>query len=359
MRIEKLKLFAYKLPLRKKLLLNGNEISTREGFIIEVRTDTNLRAVSEIAPLPYFSHESFTDVIAEIKLLKSKITNTELPSEILEQFVDCSPSVRFGIESAVMSLFAQEKKISFVKYFNPHAKDTVVVNALLIGSHEEIIKKASVLYKNGYRAFKMKIGRSKIIEEISTIHAVREIVGDSSLIRLDANRAFDINSATEFYEQIKELHIDYIEEPFQTFKSVQSYLESPNNKMPIALDESLTEIQPDILNNLIALKAIVVKPTLLGFTNAMMFAKKAMALGIQPVISSSFESSIGTNLLASMAAIIDANIPIGLDTLSWFQDDLISSPLEITNGKINIVKHTEMHSKIDYAKLTEVSLDNQ
>ena len=53
----------------------------------------------------------------------------------------------------------------------------------------------------------MKIGRTDIDDEISTIHKVRQIVGDESLIRLDANCAFDYETAISFYEQINNLNI--------------------------------------------------------------------------------------------------------------------------------------------------------
>ena len=62
MKLESIKLYSYKLPLLKKLYLHGNEISEREGFILELISDTDLTAFSEIAPLPYFSQESLTDV---------------------------------------------------------------------------------------------------------------------------------------------------------------------------------------------------------------------------------------------------------------------------------------------------------
>jgi O-succinylbenzoate synthase len=258
-----------------------------------------------------------------------------------------------------LQLTAQSKDLTLVDLLNPNAKQIVSVNALLTGKQTEIVERAAQCYEDGYRAFKIKIGRGNLHDEISTIHKVRKIVGDESLIRLDANRAFDIATALDFYEQLKSVNIDYIEEPFKSFELVEQYFNDHHNKMPIALDESLAEIQPEMLNNLFALKAIVLKPTLLGYTNSMMFAKKAFALGIQPVISSSFETSIGTFILASMGAIIDSKIPIGVGTLSWFEDDLVYSPLSIKNGKIDLSKPVDINSQIDFSKLTEVALDNK
>lgn len=357
--IDLLKMYSYKLPLKKEVVLHGHKISCREGFIIEIISDTGIKAISEIAPLPYFSQESSADVLKEITSFKNKFVRKAIPPDIIHQLSIYTPSVRFGIESAFLQLTAQSKDLTLVDLLNPNAKQIVSVNALLSGNQAEITERATQRYNVGYRAFKIKVGRGNLHDEILVIRKVREIVGEKSLIRLDANRAFDINTAIDFYEQLKSVNIDYIEEPFKSFDLVQQYFDDHHNKMPVALDESLAEIQPEMLHNLFALKAIVLKPMLLGYTNSMMFAKKAFALGIHPVISSSFETSIGTYILASMGAIIDSKIPIGLDTLSWFQDDLIQKPITITNGKIDLSKPVDINSQVDFSKLAEVVLDNK
>ena len=51
------------------------------------------------------------------------------------------------------------------------------------------------------------------------------------------------------------------------------------------------------------------------------------------VISSSFESGLGLNWLAFMAAnLLKQQIPAGLDTAKWFKQDLIDPPFTLTNG---------------------------
>lgn len=357
--LKSIKLYAYKLPLKKQLLLHGNMISDREGFILEIISDTNIKVYSEIAPLPFFSKESLADVITEVSSFKNKFAHNAIPSDILHQLSIYAPSVRFGIESSFLQLTAQSKELTLVDLLNPNAGQIVSLNALLTGNQTEIVERAALCYKDGYRAFKIKVGRSNLKDEIAVIFKVREVVENDSLIRLDANRAFDIETTIDFYEQIKDTNIDYIEEPFSSFGLVQKYFDDYHNKMPIALDESLSEIQPEMLNQLFALKAIVLKPTLLGYTNTMMFAKKAFALGIQPVISSAFETSVGSYVLASMGAIIDSAIPIGLDTLSWFQEDIVTERLTVTDGKIDLTKNINLNSQIDFTKLTEVVLDNK
>lgn len=60
-----------------------------------------------------------------------------------------------------------------------------------------------------------------------------------------------------------------------------------------------------------------------------------------------------------MGAIIDATIPVGLDTLAWFQYDVVSIQIKIINGRIDLNNQTDIDTAIDYTKLIEVNLDNK
>ncbi len=57
--------------------------------------------------------------------------------------------------------------------------------------------------------------------------------------------------------------------------------------------------------------------------------------------SSSFWQPIG---FASMAAIIDPAIPVGLDTLGWFKKDIVEKPIKIKNGQIDLNEYNQLLS---------------
>ncbi|KAA3631385.1 MAG: hypothetical protein DWP97_13280, partial [Calditrichaeota bacterium] len=145
-------------------------------------------------------------------------------------------------------------------------------------------------------------------------------------------------------------------EPFQSKEELQRYVNTGEGDIPIALDETLREIEPDELNKYKVCAAVVLKPALLGYANAIQFAKTALSYNMKPVISSSFESSIGTYILASIAAVIDDSIPVGLETISWFASDIIDDPLFIENSTISLDMYTSIFDKIDFSKLEEIHL---
>jgi O-succinylbenzoate synthase len=194
-----------------------------------------------------------------------------------------------------------------------------------------------------------------IDEDIDRIAGVRKIVGPEALLRLDANRSWSVRDALNFMARAAEFNIEYIEEPVQDFNHLKMLLKDGSPSLPVALDESLMQITPRILPRLPALKAIVIKPTLLGLDRALRFSRKAQDIGITPVISSSFESSLGLFTLASMAAGINGGqVPAGLDTLDWLAEDVLEPPLQIQAGKIYLADDSSLTANIKMDLLEKI-----
>ena len=356
MNINNVQLYKYSLPLLIPLTLGDKTILIREGFLIKITAEPDLAGISEIAPLPFFSKEFLDDVVNEVSKFKREFTGKPIPTDILERTKSFAPSVRFGIETALLNLHASFKKLTFVDLLNPNAKRVISVNALLTGSTDEIESKLEFLMLQGYKTFKIKVGRNKIVDEITMIQKIQNILDDSFAIRLDANRHFAYEDGCRFLDELSDSNIEYIEEPFQNKNELQRYLDEGKVPIPIALDETLREIEPDQLESFKSCSAVVLKPTLLGYANAIQFAKTALSYKMKPVVSSSFESSVGIFILASVAAVIDDSIPVGLETVSWFASDTIEEPLFIENGVITLDAYTSIFDQIDFSKFEEIPL---
>ena len=97
---------------------------------------------------------------------------------------------------------------------------------------------------------------------------------------------------------------------------------------------------------------------MIGFTKSMEYARYALEQNIIPVISSSFESAFGLLTLAAMAAVINSDkldIPVGLDTIDWFDDNLIDDKIIIENAKIDLSRHVFVCENLNFDLLDEIT----
>jgi o-succinylbenzoate synthase len=363
MKIADIGIYRFRLGLNRPLALKNDILKLREGFVVRLSDESGNCGWGETSPLSGFSRETIEQAGRELALLPSAITkgaippNLELLSGGFEDWLggfNLSASVRFGLESAVLNMQAMSKQLGLHRLLDAKAATKVAVNALLSGPREQIEAKARALLGKGYRAFKLKVGRLSLDEDIEIVAGVRNIIGQDALLRLDANRTWDLDDALKFMQRAVQFNVNYIEEPLQSFDQLKKLLKDSSAPLPVALDESLLEMSPAELPLLPALKAIVIKPTLLGFERALRFARAAQDRGITAVISSAFESSLGLATLASMAAVIDGGrTPAGLDTLDWLKDDLLEPPMRVQAGKIVLADDASLMNNIKIELLEE------
>ncbi len=346
MKISEIKIYKYELPLKRDLVIANNSITSRKGFIVEITDTNNNKAYGEAAPLEGYSIETIDEAFLQLLLIKKTFTNfKELQ---LDGFV---PSVRFAIESALSE---------FSGTTNEELTDqAVTVNALLTGANATILTDTKQKLSEGFKIFKLKVGRQKLSDDILLVTDVLNIIGNSSLLRLDANKAWSVDEVVQFFDKIIPNSIDYIEEPLA---DITHYSELYNKvpTAPIALDESLANLSDDDLNSLTNLKAIVLKPTMLGFKRCLSLIDYTYQKNLQPVISSTFESSVGIHKLIKLSAFInkkfEKEIAVGLDTVDWFTDDLLTVPLGMKNHQYNLKDLQPINNNIIFEKLTEVGI---
>lgn len=356
------KIYRYRLPLAEKLILKNNEITTREGLVLNLTDEHNHSGWGEIAPLPGFSHESLDDALGQTKNLRHALHGTMLPENLeelsgsFEKWLgnyELAPSVRCGIETAVLNLIADSRRIPLCRLLSERCQTALMVNALLNGTFDDVVEQSHKVKELGYRAAKLKVGRHPLAEDITLIAAVRSILGDNITLRLDANRAWAFDDAVEFGSRMKKYPIEYIEEPLRDPSRLIQFHEVTG--LNIALDESLTDTLPEKYEKQPGVVAFILKPSLAGgFERTMKFIRKAHQLRIGSIISSSYETSLGLSALAHLAAGIDyENRPHGLNTMNYFKDDLLTTPLEIYQGKIDLeTKPSQPDIKAD--NLTEI-----
>ena len=344
------RLYRYRIPLVRPLSVKGTTYSEREGLVLELHDSEGSSGVGEIAPLSGFSHENLNQVQEQIETqLRSHSEDRWKSFKQLDNIDSCiayvaqpgiskvMPSVEFGLGCALCRLMASQMRVAL---FYENTRGYVSINALLTGDDDTVLNRVVALRNQGYTSFKLKVGQQAIDHDIRLVHRLREAIGDHCALRLDANRAWGIDDAVSFLEQVTLCGIEYVEEPVNSLELLQELLNNESLAVPIALDETLAEF-----NTLSQLEgslpewsraaALIMKPSVLGLSRSWQFARIAEERTIPVVYSSSFESPVGVSFLAQMAAATNlSDIAAGLGTLDWFPSECRLPGIE--SGRIDV-----------------------
>lgn len=345
MRIARVDVFRYELPLARPLVLRTCICTSRSGLLLRFEDGDGAFAFGEAAPLPGFSREHLDHTLRQAVMLAKHLQGTALPPRLelvtdhFERWLmpfELVNSLKFAVQSALLQLLTGEHAVPvFGLAPRPH-RTSIPVNGLLWGTQDAVLARAEALLREGYATLKLKVGREPPGEDAETVRALCALCGKAGAVRLDANRAWDVPSAMAFARAIDGCTIDYIEEPLRDPAGLVEF--AGRTGLPVALDETVVEHGECDLDQWRGARAAVIKPTLLGgFEIAMYLARKAINLGMTPVISSSFESPVGLTALGHLAAFVNQDeVAAGLDTWNWFAADLLDAPAPIERGRLNL-----------------------
>ena len=281
----------------------------RKGLILKLKDDKQKIGWGEIAPLPHFSLESFSEAKEQ---LFQQIRHFKKGKGLLSFLF---PSVHFGIESA------------FLELISPIDSPKQKVNRLFSGSPKEMVKKAKACT---HSTIKIKIGHLSLKEAIKTTSAILSSLPQNSSIRIDGNQKYSLQEALSFAKAFPANTFEYFEE---LLKNPHEY---PHFPYAIALDETLRGAPLSAYLNHPFLRAFIVKPTLMGgMTKLFSLYSKAVQKGIAFILSSSYESELGLSLIAKLGKRLKLPpLCMGLRTYQLFKEPFFKYKILEEQGNI-------------------------
>ncbi len=328
-------IYQFRLPLRKSIIINGKTISSRQGLILKLSSGNSNKGFAEISPLPGLNFESYDNALFQLqKICRQNALLEQIYTEIERDRnytnIDVYPSVRFGLESAMIDLIAHQNSITPAQVLDAqNSVRNIKVNGLITRG-DDILSQVQYFIKHRYESIKIKLGQDPVVNEIDKLNNIATFIGDKLSLRIDANQSWTLSQAVQFYKGIQHLPVDYIEEPLKNAIDLPELYKDTG--MPLALDETLqqTDLIPDLLQSC---KALILKPAVVGgVLSTCRMINLASVNNVKSIISDTFQSGLGLTMLANLSALADADrVPMGLDTARWLKDDLLQHPGEIKN----------------------------
>jgi O-succinylbenzoate synthase len=349
-------LYRYSLPFSQPLTLQSVTLRHREGLLLRLTGDDGSEGWGEAAPLPGFSVESQGEAASQLRRLAESMIGREVKEDWVNPYGEVgreldrvAPSVRFGFELAVWNLYGASSGRMLPEVLRLSPKAVVPVNGLLAGSPADVLVEARRMRDAGYRSIKLKVGTRTVNEDAALVRALGEELGEGISLRLDANRAWGYEEAAEFSSNAA--RFEYVEEPLADPARLPGLVREFG--VPVALDESLVGMEPEELTEHRYAVAFVLKPTLLGgISRTLRVAERALSLGVTPVISSAYETGVGTAALVALAAGIgDRPVPAGLDPYRVMAEDVLETPLNLPAPGVDVRETADASRTIDIRRL--------
>ena len=318
-------------------MIRQTAVRVRAGFLLSISSD-GLTGWGEATPLPVWSQTGGTDTSTALGQAVSAI-NSEgvraVESEI-NSLAD-SPNARAALVGAWADLRARQAGLSLAEHLvrehssqtaaaasqarsprhtgqrDTHAPESnsgmsrvVAVNALIAAPEpDQVGQQAAEALQAGFGSVKIKVGAAATDLETARVQTARSALGPEPELRLDANGAWDHDTAVDMLRRVESCRIAFCEEPVSGVEAIAAVGRASG--AAVAVDESI-RTTGDAENALkLGVGTLIVKPQALGGPDrALQIADLARDAGAAVVVTSFADAAIGVAHALHVAAAVDA-----------------------------------------------------
>jgi o-succinylbenzoate synthase len=185
----------------------------------------------------------------------------------------------------------------------------------------------------GFPAVKVKVGRADPGADVDLVSSVRDAIGPSAALRIDANGAWDLDTAAAVITRLARYDLELVEQPVAGLDDLARLRRHVD--VPLAADESVRTVDDARrLASLHAADAVVLKVQPLGGVRGAL--RVADAAGVPALVTSMRETSVGIAAgLALAAALPELRYACGL-AARMPGGDVVREPLAPVDGHLRV-----------------------
>jgi L-alanine-DL-glutamate epimerase-like enolase superfamily enzyme len=322
----KVNYWIHNLKFRHPFTISKGSKTHQPTFIVELE-HAGLKGYGEACAISYYNipvEKMAADLEAK-KLFVEKFAFTE-PERYWHYLHHLFPQNGFlvcALDMAAWDLFGKmENKKLYELWKGDISNNPMTDFTIGIDSIDRMVAK---MKEKPWPIYKIKVGTA---DDIAIVKALRE--NTDSVFRVDANAAWDLDTALKLIPQLKELGVELVEQPLakDDWKGMEVlFKESP---LPLFADEACV-FEQDVEKCKDHFHGINIKLTkCTGITPALRMIKRARELNLKIMVGCMNESTIGSAAIAHLLPFIDY---VDMDGPLLLEED-VATGIEYDRGKI-------------------------
>ena len=240
MRLTSVEVIPYALPFKEPYVTARGVLRQREMVLLRVRDGDGVVGLGEAVPLALRGGVTLGDVVRELESWRehSEVEGLSAPAQC-------------AVETALMDL--RGKRIG-KGLGEETGHEAVECNATLVaGPPDAVAAEAEKWAQAGFTTFKLKLGaesaktvdmrgssRTRESGDVEQVRAVREALGAGARIRVDANEAWDLETAKATLCALEPFEIELAEQPVAGLTAMAELAAATS--IPLAADESVATL---------------------------------------------------------------------------------------------------------------------
>ena len=367
LKVSSLEAFVVAMPLVGVFTSGGKSKNVAKSVVVRITASDGSIGISSADPssravFPERAEDLSNTINKKLKplLIGKPPSNINLISKIIAKDTQAQLGARAAIETACIDLICRRLGVSLCEYLGGALTPTVDFNGW-VGElpPDDATVEALSWVKAGFKSMKIKVG-SDLYQDIERVLAIRNAVGASVRLRIDANEQFSVPEALKLDEAVKNCDLELFEQPV-----IRSDLEGlaevrRKSTTPVMADESISD-HSSLLRVIRADCADYVKFGIAqagGVIAAGKMISTAAAAGLKVVMGHGFGLNPSTMAEITVGAAFENILP-GLECVGPLKaaDTVTREALDISSGYFAVPTEPGLSVTFDDEKLARYRID--
>ena len=160
----------------------------------------------------------------------------------LDSIASGNTSAKAAVDTAVHDLLAKRSGKRVFEHLGGSGEGRMLTDMTIgIESVDETVKRARTHVEGGFRALKLKVGLD-LEEDLARMSAVRDAIGSSVEMRVDANQGYSVDDSIRFCEEMHSLGVVLVEQPVDADDYEGLRVVRERSPVPIMADECIRTV---------------------------------------------------------------------------------------------------------------------
>ena len=355
MKISQIEIYKSKIKLKEPFVISLGLLEYAENIIVIIRTDLGISGYGECSPFMKINGESMDTCFIVGQYLANSLKgenplNIEICSQKMDNTIYGNSSIKSAFDMALYDIASQNANLPLYKFLSGENNKILITDyTVSIGEPLKMADDAKKIKENGFQVIKVKLGGSKEMD-IRRIHLIREAVGDTIPIRIDANQGWETDETIEILNSLAPYNIQHCEEPIPRWNFMELPKIKKQSPIPIMADESCCDHHDaqrlvdlgacDLLNLKLGKSA--------GIFNALKIIEIAEKANMNIQIGGFLESRLGFTAAAHLALCSNNIVYCDFDTPLMFVEDPVIGGIKYNEiGVVSVPEVAGLGATID------------
>jgi muconate cycloisomerase len=365
LKITRLETIPVQIPINRERAIRGSlGAHTASPFLlVKVHTDEGIVGLGEVSCTPIWSGEDQVTAAHFIRDYLAPALQGENPLQIGRLTAKCrrqlatNPFTKAGIEMALWDILGKAAGMPLYRLWGGSVRDFVPTKFSVSGLEaSKAAALASWAVEKGFTTMKVKVGIDPD-EDVARVRAVREAIGGSVRLGVDANGGWSPRVAVQTIRRMYEFGIYFAEQPVAPVDPAWMSDVRKQVNVPIMADESVNTVQDAM--SLARIEAADVLSLYVGkggaLGGAMKIAAVAEAAGLVCTVGSNLEMGVASAAMIHLAmatpAIAAEEFPCDILSPFFYEGDVLAEPLPIEAGKASPLERPGLGVELDERKV--------